>query len=86
MRVAVQYVLQSATAGSDSTLLGCSPTGHAVGDCVAVYYVAEHGEVQARAMRQHLEATARALGVLTAVLERVNGATRAVNNVISPEP
>jgi putative addiction module CopG family antidote len=47
---------------------------------------AEHGEVQAKAMRQHLEATARALGVLTAVLERVNGATRAVNHVISPEP
>ncbi len=45
---------------------------------------AERGEVQARAIRQNLEATAKALGVLTAVLERVNGATRTVNNVISP--
>lgn len=45
---------------------------------------AERGEVQAKAIRQNLEATAKALGVLTAVLERVNGATRTVNNVISP--
>ena len=45
---------------------------------------AERGEVQARAIRQNLEATAKALGVLTSVLERVNGATRTVNNVISP--
>ncbi len=45
---------------------------------------AERGEVQAKAIRQNLEATAKALAVLTAVLERVNGATRTVNNVISP--
>lgn len=46
---------------------------------------AERGEVQAKAIRQNLEATAKALGVLTAVLERVNGATRTVNNVLTPE-
>jgi putative addiction module CopG family antidote len=45
---------------------------------------AERGEVQAKAIRQNLEATAKALGVLTAVLERVNSATRGVNNVIAP--
>ena len=47
---------------------------------------AERGEVQAKAIRQNLEATAKALGVLTSVLERVNSASRTVNNVISPEP
>jgi putative addiction module CopG family antidote len=47
---------------------------------------AERGEVQAKAIRQNLEATAKALGLLTAVLERVNSASRSVNNVISPEP
>jgi putative addiction module CopG family antidote len=46
---------------------------------------AERGEVQARAMRQNLEATAKALGLLTAVLERVNSASRSVNQVISPQ-
>lgn len=46
---------------------------------------AERGEVQAKAMRQNLEATAKALGLLTAVLERVNSASRSVNSVISPE-
>lgn len=46
---------------------------------------AERGEVQARAIRQNLEATAKALGLLTAVLERVNSATRAVNSVILPD-
>jgi putative addiction module CopG family antidote len=45
---------------------------------------AEMGESQARLMRQNLEATAKALGMLTAVLERFNGATRAVNEVILP--
>jgi len=45
---------------------------------------AERGEVQAKAIRQNLEATAKALGVLTAVLERVNTATRGVNNAIAP--
>jgi Arc/MetJ-type ribon-helix-helix transcriptional regulator len=47
---------------------------------------AERGEVQAKAIRQNLEATAKALGLLTAVLERVNSASRSVNHVISPEP
>ncbi|HWS44969.1 MAG TPA: hypothetical protein VN636_03840 [Acidimicrobiia bacterium] len=46
--------------------------------------VAEVGELQARAMRQNLESTAKALGVLAAVLERVNTASRTVNNVIAP--
>ena len=46
---------------------------------------AERGEVQAKAMRQNLEATAKALGLLTAVLERVNSASRSVNHVISPD-
>ena len=36
-----------------------------------------------KAMRQNLEATAKALGVLTAVLERVNSASRTVNSVIA---
>ncbi len=47
---------------------------------------ASAGELQARAMRQNLETTAKALGVLTSVLERVHGASRSVNNVISPPP
>jgi len=47
---------------------------------------AERGEVQAKVMRQNLEATARALGLLTAVLERVSGASRSVNHVIAPGP
>ncbi len=46
---------------------------------------AEQGEVQAKAIRQNLEATAKALGLLTSVLERVNTASRAVNNVILPD-
>jgi putative addiction module CopG family antidote len=46
---------------------------------------AERGEVQAKAMRQNLEATAKALGLLTAVLERVNSASRSVNSVIYPD-
>jgi len=46
---------------------------------------AERGEVQAKAIRQNLEATAKALGLLTAVLERVNSASRGVNHVIYPE-
>jgi Arc/MetJ-type ribon-helix-helix transcriptional regulator len=45
---------------------------------------AQHGELQARATRANLEATAKALGMLTAVLERVNAATKTVNSVISP--
>jgi putative addiction module CopG family antidote len=46
---------------------------------------AERGEIQAKAIRQNLEATAKALGLLTAVLERVNSASRAMNSVITPE-
>ena len=48
--------------------------------------VAEYGETQAKAVRQNLEASAKALGLLTAVLERVNDATRTVNSVIAPRP
>ncbi len=46
---------------------------------------AERGEVQATAIRQNLEATAKTLGLLTSVLERVNSASRAVNSVILPD-
>jgi putative addiction module CopG family antidote len=46
---------------------------------------AERGEIQAKAIRQNLEATAKALGLLTAVLERVNSASRTMNSVIAPE-
>jgi Arc/MetJ-type ribon-helix-helix transcriptional regulator len=45
---------------------------------------AEVGEIQAKAMRQNLEASAKALGLLTGVLERVNAATRTVNDIITP--
>ena len=54
------------------------------GPVAQVTAAAEIGESQARLMRQNLEATAKALGMLTAVLERFNGATRAVNEVILP--
>jgi putative addiction module CopG family antidote len=54
------------------------------GPVAQVTAAAELGESQARLMRQNLEATAKALGMLTAVLERFNGATRAVNEVILP--
>ena len=49
-----------------------------------VTFAAQQSELQARAMRANLEATSKALGMLTVVLERVNAATRTVNNVISP--
>ena len=49
-----------------------------------VTFAAQQGETQARIMRANLEATSRSLGMLTAVLERVNAATRSVNKVISP--
>jgi Arc/MetJ-type ribon-helix-helix transcriptional regulator len=52
----------------------------------SVAAVAEYGETQTKAVRQNLEASAKALGLLTAVLERVNGATRAVNTVVGPRP
>jgi putative addiction module CopG family antidote len=54
------------------------------GPLVLLTATAERGEVQAKAIRQNLEATAKALGVLTAVLERVNSATRGVNNTVAP--
>jgi putative addiction module CopG family antidote len=49
-------------------------------------FAAEQGELQARAMRANLETTAKALGMLTAVLERVNAASRTVGQVMSPPP
>jgi hypothetical protein len=51
-----------------------------------VTHAAERGEQQARAMRQGLEGTAKALGMLTMVLERVNAAGRTVNQAIAPTP
>jgi putative addiction module CopG family antidote len=54
------------------------------GPVAQITATAERGELQARAMRQNLEATAKALGMLTSVLERFNSATRAVNDVILP--
>ncbi len=54
------------------------------GSMEQVTQAAEMGESQARAMRQGLEGTARALGMLTAVLERVNAASRTVNQALSP--
>jgi putative addiction module CopG family antidote len=50
-----------------------------------VSQAAERGESQARAMRQGLEGTAKALGMLTVVLERVNAASRTVNQAFAPE-
>jgi putative addiction module CopG family antidote len=49
-----------------------------------VTFAAQQGEAQARLMRTNLEATAKALGALTAVLERVNSATRTVSDAIPP--
>jgi uncharacterized protein YunC (DUF1805 family) len=54
------------------------------GSVEQVSQAAERGESQARAMRQGLEGTAKALGMLTLVLERVNAAGRTVNQAISP--
>ena len=45
---------------------------------------AQRGEAEARQIRQGLEATAKMLGVLAGVLERVNGATAAINRVGAP--
>lgn len=50
-----------------------------------VTIAAKQGEFQARAMRTNLEATATALGMLSAVLERVSAASRSVNNAISTD-
>ena len=49
-----------------------------------VTVAAQQGELQARALRANLEATGKALGVLSAVLERVHVASRTVNNAIGP--
>ena len=35
-------------------------------------------------MRANLETTAKALGMLTAVLERVNAASRTVSDIVTP--
>jgi hypothetical protein len=56
------------------------------GPAEQVAAVAQAGELQARAARQNLEATAKALGVLTTLLERANSAGRTVNTIISPPP
>ena len=45
---------------------------------------AQRGEIEARQMRQGLEATARVLGALSAVLEKVNSTTAAINRVGAP--
>ena len=49
-----------------------------------VTIAAQQGEYQARVMRTNLEATAKALGVLAGVLERINAAGRTMNSVITP--
>lgn len=46
--------------------------------------VAERGEAEARQMRQGLEATARVLGALGTVLEKVNATASAINRVGAP--
>jgi hypothetical protein len=46
--------------------------------------VAERGEQEAKQMRQGLEATARVLGALGAVLERVSAGANAINRVGAP--
>ena len=46
--------------------------------------VAERGELEAKQMRQGLEATARVLGALGAVLERVSAGANAINRVGAP--
>jgi putative addiction module CopG family antidote len=50
----------------------------------AVTVAAQQGELQARALRANLETTAKALGMLTAVLERVHSASRMANSAIAP--
>jgi putative addiction module CopG family antidote len=49
-----------------------------------VTMTAQRGEIEARQMRQGLEATARVLGALSSLLERVNSTTAAINRVGSP--
>jgi putative addiction module CopG family antidote len=48
------------------------------GPAEQVAAAAQMGELQARAMRQNLETTAKALGVLSALLERVSSAGRVI--------
>jgi putative addiction module CopG family antidote len=50
-----------------------------------ITFAAQQGELQGKAMRANLETTAKALGMLTAVLERVNQASRAVGNTLSQD-
>ena len=54
------------------------------GSLEQVTRMAERGESEARQMRQGLEATAKMLGMLAGVLERVNGTTAAINRVGAP--
>jgi hypothetical protein len=54
------------------------------GSLVQVTNVAERGEQEAKQMRQGLEATARVLGALGAVLEKVNATASAINRVGAP--
>jgi putative addiction module CopG family antidote len=49
-----------------------------------VTVVAERGEQEAKQMRQGLEATARVLGALAAVLEKVGAGASAINRVAAP--
>ena len=49
-----------------------------------VTVTAQRGELEARQMRQGLEATARVLGALSSVLEKVNVTTAAINRVGAP--
>jgi putative addiction module CopG family antidote len=46
--------------------------------------VAERGEFEAKQMRQGLEATAKVLGALATVLEKVNATASAINRVGAP--
>jgi putative addiction module CopG family antidote len=49
------------------------------GSIAQVTTAAERGEIEAKQMRQGLEATARVLGALGTVLERVNATASAIN-------
>ena len=49
-----------------------------------VTVVAERGEQEAKQMRQGLEATARVLGALAGVLEKVGAGASAINRVAAP--
>jgi hypothetical protein len=49
------------------------------GSLEQVSNLTKQGELEAKQMRQGLEATAKMLGLLAATLEKVNGATSALN-------